>query len=381
VKVNMVNLDREIEVFGDKIKKLVCDVIDSNKYISGPECKELEEALADRMSRKFCVLVGNGTDALEIAISAVGLGKNSSRKNIAVPDFTFGATAEAVINTGNNIVPVAVSNNTFQLSKDTVDNMEFSHRIDAIIPVSLFGLMSWPEFLGGNKAPIVIEDAAQGFGAEYNGAPSGSFGDVSCFSFYPTKTLGGYGDGGCVLTDNREIAEMARYYANHALSRPYIHGSPFGRNSRMDTIQAAIVLAKLRNVVEENVDRKREIAAAYNDAFRETGIIAPEEQVNKEYITKHAYHQYTVLVENRDTVREMMTELGVSTQVFYPTQISAMPGFREMTIGSPIEETKYLCDRVLSLPICPYMKKEEVEYVIECMIKSERKAREQIKLF
>ena len=350
-RVKMVNLDREYSKIGMHIDWAIKDVLNSSRFIGGPVCKELEARLAEECERKYCVLVGNGTNALELALMAT----DTIGKTVGVPEFTFGATAEAAINTGNKVHALVVDEDTFQLGHDIGSSL-----LDAVIPVSLFGLVSWPGDI--NFKGTVIEDAAQGFGGTLNGKPSGSFGDASTLSFYPTKTLSAYGDAGAVLTDDLYMAKEVRRIANHCLVAPYVH-SKSGTNSRMDTIQAAIVLTKLKYSTHRCIERKREIAAMYTNALSDivkTPVI-PDGCVS-------AYHQYTIKIKNRDCVKQYMGASGVETQVYYPLLMSEMKGFEcHLDKFSVPASQHHLCEEVLSLPIDPYLTDEEVRTVIRVL--------------
>jgi len=238
-------------------------------------------------------------------------------------------------------------------------------KLDAAMPVSLFGQMHSVKEMEMLKSKMfVIEDAAQSFGATNNGIPSGKLANISCFSFYPTKTLGAYGDAGAILTDDKHLAQEARLLANHSLSAPYIH-SGSGTNSRLDEIQAAILMVKLELVVDKNIARKAEIASMYNEDLDRTKVRVPK-KVDGGF---HCYHQYTVRLKDRDAVKDALAREGIESQVYYPVPIADMPGFDRYIFSSydETEETRKLCSEVLSLPIDAYMSNDEVYYVIETL--------------
>jgi len=350
-RVRMVNLDREYGEIGLQIDKAIKGVLNSARFIGGPICDELEARLAEECERKHCVLVGNGTHALELALRAT----DTVGKTVGVPEFTFGATCESAINTLNKAYPLNVDEDTFQLGHDMSNSL-----MDAVIPVSLFGLVSWPKKI--NFRGTIIEDAAQGFGGTLNGKPSGSFGHASTLSFYPTKTLSAYGDAGAVLTDDDYIAKEVRSLANHCLVAPYTH-SKSGTNSRMDAIQAAIVLTKLKYSTHRCIERKREIAEMYTSSL--SGIVRTPIEPDG---CKHVFHQYTIKLKNRDCVQQYMGASGVETQVYYPLLMSEMKGFEYHLARFSVPASQHhLCEEVLSLPIDPYLTDEEVRTVIKTL--------------
>ena len=316
-------------------------VLEHGQYVLGPEVAELEEKLGAYTGTKHCITVANGTDALQIAQMALGVGPGDE---VITPGFTYIATAETVALLGAKPVYVDIDPRTYNLDPALLE-AAITTRTKAIIPVSLYGQcadMDTINTIATKHGITVIEDAAQSFGATYKGRKSCNLSTIACTSFFPTKPLGCYGDGGAIFTNDDELAKIMRQIARHGQDRRY-HHVRVGVNSRLDTLQAAILLAKL-GVFDEEIALRQQVAARYTSSFRgaigNTGIhtspiIASEVQQSMRpvilpYIEPHntsVYAQYTVWVENRDAVQRTLSAVGIPTAVHYPWPLHLQPAF------------------------------------------------------
>ena len=329
-------------------------VLSHGQYILGPEVAELEEKLAAFCGAKYCIGVANGTDALQIALMALGVGAGDE---VITPGFTYIATAETVALLGAKPVYVDVCEHTCNLDPAKLE-AAITPRTKAIVPVSLYGQCADFDAVNAIAARHnlpVIEDAAQSFGASYKGRKSGSLTIVSCTSFFPSKPLGCYGDGGAVFTDDDNLAAVIRQIARHGQDRRY-HHIRVGVNSRLDTLQAAILLPKLA-ILEEEIGLRGRVAAVYAQELDKAGIAAP-------FIESHnisAYAQYTVRVKNRDAVQTALKAAGIPTAVHYPIPLNKQPAVASDAV-LPVGDL--VAEEVLSLPMHPYITEEQVRQVV-----------------
>ena len=329
-------------------------VLSHGQYILGPEVAELEDKLAAYCGAKHCIGVANGTDALQIALMALGVGAGDE---VITPGFTYIATAETVALLGAKPVYVDIVEQTYNLDPAKLE-AAITPRTKAIVPVSLYGQCADFDAVNAIAARHnlpVIEDAAQSFGASYKGRKSGSLTTVSCTSFFPSKPLGCYGDGGAVFTDDDNLATVIRQIARHGQDRRY-HHIRVGVNSRLDTLQAAILLPKLA-ILEEEIGLRGRVAEVYAQELDKAGIAAP-------FVESHnisAYAQYTVRVKNRDAVQTALKAAGIPTAVHYPIPLNKQPAVASdavLPVGDLVSE------EVLSLPMHPYMTEEQVRQVV-----------------
>ena len=322
-------------------------VLSHGQYILGPEVAELEHKLADYCGAKHCIGVANGTDALQIALMALGVGAGDE---VITPGFTYIATAETVALLGAKPVYVDIVEQTYNLDPAKLE-AAITPRTKAIVPVSLYGQCADFDVINAIAARHnlpVIEDAAQSFGASYKGRKSGSLTTVSCTSFFPSKPLGCYGDGG-------NLAAVIRQIARHGQDRRY-HHIRVGVNSRLDTLQAAILLPKLA-ILEEEIGLRGRVAEVYAQELDKAGIAAP-------FIESHnisAYAQYTVRVKNRDAVQTALKAAGIPTAVHYPIPLNKQPAVASDAV-LPVGDL--VAEEVISLPMHPYMTEEQVRQVV-----------------
>lgn len=331
----------------DKIDAGIQRVLAHGQYILGPEVAELEEKLADYVGAKYCITCANGTDALQIAQMAFGIGPGDE---VITPGFTYIATAETVALLGATPVYVDIDSRTYNLDPKLLE-AAITPRTKAIIPVSLYGQCADYDAINEIAAKYnipVIEDAAQSFGATYKGRKSCNLTTVACTSFFPSKPLGCYGDGGAIFTNDDELAKVMRQIARHGQDRRY-HHVRVGVNSRLDTIQAAILLPKLEIFTEE-VELRQQVAKHYDETLTEIGVTSTP------YVEPHnlsVYAQYTIRVQDREQVQADLREAGISTAVHYPIPLNKQPAVANEDIRLPVGDK--ISEEVVSLPMHPYL--------------------------
>lgn len=333
----------------DKIDLAIQNVLSHGQYILGPEVAELEEKLALYTGAKYCITCANGTDALQIALMALNIGPNDE---VITPGFTYIATAETVALLGAKPIYVDVDPLTYNLDPALLE-AAITPKTKAIIPVSLYGQCADFDAINAiaNKYNIpVIEDAAQSFGAFYKGKKSCNLSTIACTSFFPSKPLGCYGDGGAIFTNDEELATIIRQIARHGQDRRY-HHIRIGVNSRLDTLQAAILLPKLE-ILDEEIALRQEVARNYNSLLQEVGITIPT--ITEGNIC--VYAQYTIQIDNRSTVQSKLKEAGIPTAVHYPIPLNKQPAVADGSIQLLVGDR--IAERVMSLPMHPYLQLE-----------------------
>lgn len=363
------DLKRQYQNMKPQIDAAISEVVAAANFISGKQVKELEALLAAYVGAKHCITCANGTDALEIALMAIGVGAGDA---IFVPDFTFFASAEAPARFGATPVFVDIEKNTYNISPAGLEMAvqrvleEGTLTPKAVVAVDLFGLAADYRALRkiADKYGIqILEDGAQGFGAEYFGNKTCSFGDISTTSFFPAKPLGCYGDGGAIFTDNDEYAELIRSYCVHGKGTDKYHNVRIGTNSRLDTLQAAVLIEKLKAFKEYEVDAVNKAANRYSEQLQ--GVV-PTPSIPEGYLSSWA--QYTVRVkdaEERIRLQNYLKEFDIPTNVYYPVPLHELPAFEGKAKQYDTAVTKEACQTVLSLPIGPYITEEEIDFVCE----------------
>lgn len=342
----------------EKIDTNIQKVLSHGQYILGPEVAELEEKLAAFVGAKYCISVANGTDALQIAQMALGIGPGDE---VITPGFTYIATAETVALLGAKPVYVDIDPRTYNLDPAKLEQA-ITPRTKAIIPVSLYGQCADFDAINAiaNKHGIpVIEDAAQSFGAIYKGRKSCNLSTLATTSFFPSKPLGCYGDGGAIFTNNGELAIVLRQIARHGQAKRY-HHIRVGVNSRLDTLQAAILLPKLA-IFSDEVKRRQQVAAWYAQYLSATNIEAPIVEGHN----LSAWAQYTIQVENRNAVQAKLKRQGIPTAVHYPIPLNKQPAVADSRVNLPVGDA--IAEKVMSLPFHPYMKEEDVGNVVKAI--------------
>ncbi len=361
----MFDLTRQYALIEKEIKDAIGRVLRSGKFILGEEVELFEKEIAEFCGVKHAIGVASGTDALFLALKALGIGKGDA---VIVPAFTFFATAGAVVNVGAQPIFADIDPKTFNISVKDVERIlntyEGPNKIRAIIPVHLYGQMAdMDEILNLAKKHnlYVIEDAAQAIGAEYKGKKAGSLGDIGCFSFFPTKNLGAYGDGGMVTTNDDDLAERLRMLRVHG-AKPKYHHHIVGINSRLDAIQAAILRVKLSHLKDWNKARQ-EIAKRYDNLLREIDdIVLPYRAPDR----THIFHQYTIRVLNgkRDYLRAHLDKYGINTEIYYPLPMHLQRCFCNLgyNVGD-LQESERSGRDVLSFPIFPELTEDEQLFI------------------
>lgn len=359
--IEFIDLKTQQALIKDKIDANIQRVLAHGQYILGPEVAELEEKLAAFVGAKYCISVANGTDALQIAQMALGIG---SGDEVITPGFTYIATAETVALLGAKPVYVDVDPRTYNLDP-TLLEAAITPRTKAIIPVSLYGQCADYDAINTIAARYgipVIEDAAQSFGATYKGKRSCNLTTIACTSFFPSKPLGCYGDGGAIFTNDDELANVMRQIARHGQDRRY-HHIRVGVNSRLDTLQAAILLPKL-GIFAEEVELRQQIAAKYDQLLSQAGITTtPFVDVHNTSV----YAQYTIQVENRQSIQARLQAQGIPTAVHYPIPLNKQPAVADSSAYLPVGDA--IAEKVMSLPFHPYMTEAGIEQVVTAMLK------------
>jgi len=344
----------------DQIDAGIRNVLAHGQYILGPEVKELEEKLAAYVGAKYCITCANGTDALQIAQMAFGIGPGDE---VITPGFTYIATAETVAILGATAVYVDVDPKTYNLDVEQLE-AAITPRTKAIIPVSLYGQCADFDAINAIAAKYnipVIEDAAQSFGASYKDRKSCNLSTVACTSFFPSKPLGCYGDGGAIFTNDDELAKVIRQIARHGQDRRY-HHIRVGMNSRLDTLQAAILLPKLE-ILDEEMQARQRVAETYTKLFNDAGI---DTTPCIEAHNQSAWAQYTIQVENRDAVQAKLKEQGIPTAVHYPIPLNKQPAVANANVSLPVGDA--IAERVMSLPMHPYLTAEAQEKIVAALL-------------
>jgi len=344
----------------NKIDQRISAVLNHGKYILGPEVGELEEKLSIYTGAEFCVTCANGTDALQIALMAIGVGPGDE---VITPSFSYIATAEAIALLGAKPVYVDVESATCNMDHQLIEE-KISQRTKAIIPVSLYGQPAnftlINEIADKHNLPV-IEDAAQSFGSTYQGRKSCNLTTIGCTSFFPTKPLGCYGDGGAIFTSNGELANIIRQIARHGQDRRY-HHIRIGVNSRLDTLQAAVLLAKLE-ILDDEIEAREELAQFYSNQLKGHNSIQPVEIKSGR---KSAWAQYTVLCDNRKNVQQRLLEEKIPTAIHYPLPLNRQPAVADLSARVPVGDS--LSSKVISIPMHAYMDEVTRERICKSLI-------------
>lgn len=353
------DLTAQYEALKDEIDQGIADVISSSHFIGGEPVKQLEQELAEYVGVKHCITCGNGTDALQLALMAWGIGAGDA---VIVPDFTFFSSGEVVSAVGATPVFVDVLEDTFNIDpSQIVPACELARENGlnpkVVVAVDLFGQPAdYPEIrkVCQDQGLLLLEDGAQGFGGSIGGKLACSFGDISTTSFFPAKPLGCYGDGGAVFTDNDEWADLVRSIAVHGKGSMKYDNVRLGMNSRLDTIQAAILLPKLHAFRDYELDAVNERANWYHKALAGSEFKLPK--VRDGYVSSWA--QYTVVLPgstNRNALQAKLKDAGVPTNVYYPKPMHEQSAFAGDSLSLSCSVTRRLCEKVLSLPMGPYL--------------------------
>ena len=357
MKLPFVDLKAQYASIKDDIDSALLKVAGETAFVSGRYAAAFENEFADYIGTAHCIAVGNGTDALEIGLQAIGVGRGDE---VILPANTFIATAEGVSNIGATPVFVDIDADTYNIDTAKIEE-KITSKTKAIIPVHLYGLPADIDEvmdIARRHGLKVLEDCAQAHGAKYKGRRVGTFGDAATFSFYPSKNLGAFGDAGAIVTNSGDHAERARLIANHGQISKNRH-TIIGRNSRMDGMQAAVLSVKLRHL-DSWLEARRANAGAYNNILNGVGVTTPAEPSH----LRHVYHLYVVQVDERDSVMERLNDAGIECGVHYPTALPFMEAYAYLGHAPddfPVAHAQM--GRLLSLPMYVELTREMTEYV------------------
>lgn len=368
-KIEMVDLKHQYLNIKTEIDNAIQEVIDSAAFVKGPKVSEFEQALALKMNAKHVIAVGNGTDALQIALMALDLRPGDE---VITPTFTFIATAEVVALLGLKPVVVDVDYDTMNMSIDSLKKA-ITPNTKAIVPVHLFGQcanMQQIMDIAREHNLYVVEDACQAINADYtfrNGETkkAGTIGHIGCTSFFPSKNLGCYGDGGALFTNSDELAEKIRSIANHGMVVRY-HHDRIGVNSRLDSIQAAILLVKLQHL-DYYTQQRQQAAQFYNEHFRHNpNLLIPAIEPQ----STHVFHQYTLRCINtdRDQLKQQLQQQGIPAMVYYPIPLHMQKAYQDSRYHQgDFPNAERLAQTVLSLPMHTELDNEQLDYIQQCV--------------
>lgn len=393
MQIPLINLKKQYDTVKETADKKVLEVLHSAQYIMGQNVKEFEMEFASYLGVKHAVTVGNGTDALIIALKALGIGENDE---VITSPFTFFSTAEAISAVGAIPVFVDVKLDTFNIDPAGIES-KITDKTKAIMPVHIFGQpadMDEINAIAKKNNLKVIEDACQAVGAEYKGRKTGTLGDMACFSFFPTKNLGCAGDGGAIVTDNDELATICRALKAHGSGengqKAYnllnninedvaedksedntvynplkYYNYLIGHNSRLDELQAALLRVKLPQLDKWN-ELRREHAYLYNRELKETKLVVPYEDDD----VKHVYHMYILQSENRTEIINHLKENGIATGVYYPVPLHLQKAFLNLEYKEgDMPNAEYLSHRTFAIPMFAELTEEEQKYIVDTLKK------------
>lgn len=360
-RVKMLDLSEQYKEMREEMLETIDGVISSSQFILGSNVKELESDVAQFSNATNGIGVGNGSDAIHIALQAAGIKEGDE---VITTPFTFFATAGSVVRAGATPVFVDIDPVTFNIDPNEIEKA-ITNKTKAIIPVHLYGQMADMEQIKQSADKhnlVIVEDAAQAIGAEYQGKKPGELGTAATYSFFPTKNLGAYGDGGMIVTSDEEVAEKSKVIRVHG-SKPKYYHHVLGYNSRLDELQAAILNVKFKKLPEFS-EQRRQKAEFYTNKLKEITehVTTPVEKEGN----YHVYHQYTLRVERRDELKDYLKEHGIDSMIYYPMPLHLQPVFKDLGYKKgdfPI--TEQATEQALSLPMYPELKQEDQEYVIE----------------
>lgn len=360
--IPMVDLKGQYQTLKPEIDAAIIRALGETHYILGPNVQAFERETADYLGVKHAIGCASGTDALHLALLAAGISRGDE---VITTAFTFIATAEAIRYVGATPVFVDIQTDTLNIDPNKIREA-ITDKTTAIIPVHIFGQATdMDEILqiANDHGLQVIEDCAQSFGSRYRGSMTGSLGKLGAFSFFPSKNLGCYGDGGLVATQSDEMAKQLKIYRSHGSSQQY-HHDVIGYNSRLDELQAVILRIKLKYIDAYNQNRKR-VAETYNRLLADSSIITPHIPPDRD----HIFHQYTVLADNRDAIKEHVMAQRIASAVYYPVPLHQQKAFADApSVSLPI--TEEVSQRCVSFPIFPEMRESQIETVCKAILEA-----------
>jgi dTDP-4-amino-4,6-dideoxygalactose transaminase len=362
MKIPMVNLVSQYQSIRKEIDRVVKEVIESGWFIMGPNVQAFEEEMAAYCNTKHGVVCNSGTDALQMALMAIGVGPGDE---VITTPFTFVATAEVIALLGAKPVYVDVEPDTYLIDSEKIETA-VTQKTKAVIPVHLFGQIADMDRINAiakKHQLIVIEDACQAVGATYQKQKACGLGDMGCLSFFPAKNLGAYGDGGMILTSDEKLAQKLRMIRDHGSDRRY-HHAVLGINSRLDALQAAILRVKLKHLDDWNEARK-DRASLYSELLKNAQVSIPMIKESND----HVFHQYSIRVKDRDGLQKHLGDAGIATAIHYPVPLHLQPAFQQPNLGEgsfPIAEEA--ARRILSLPMYPELTEKAIHFITEKII-------------
>lgn len=360
--MKFIDLKTQYQRLKEQIDANIQKVLDHGQYIMGPEVKELEDKLSAFTGAKHCITVASGTEALLMSLMALDIKPGDE---IITTPFTFVATAEVIVLLGAIPVFVDIERDTGNIDANLIE-AKITSKTKAIMPVSLYGQTADMDLIKaiavkhGNLP--VIEDAAQSFGATYKGRQSCNISTIGCTSFFPSKPLGCYGDGGAIFTNDDNLAQALREIRVHGQSQRYVH-TRLGVGGRMDTLQCAIVLAKLETF-EWEVQQRKEIGQRYNQLMDQAGI----ERIQQRPERTSVYAQYTILIKNREAVKNCLTEAKIPTAVHYPLPLNEQPAYKNLCCPDCTPVAKDMAKMVMSLPMSPELSEDDQKSIMSALI-------------
>lgn len=358
MNIPMVDLKQQYAEIKDEINDNLLSALEATQFILGPNVQSFEKETAEYLGVKHAIGVASGTDALHLALAAAGIGKGDE---VITTSFTFIATAEAIAYVGATPVFVDINKDTFNIDLDQV-KAAINDRTRAVIPVHLFGqpvnMPALKAICDTHKLKI-IEDCAQSFGAHIDGQQTGSFGDAGAFSFFPSKNLGCYGDGGLISTNSDKMAEDIKVLRNHGSTKQY-HHTVIGYNSRLDELQAVILRAKLKRINDYNANRRR-VDQTYKSMLADTDVQTPVE----DGAGYHVYHQYTCLHPQRDTIMQTLRDAGIACAIYYPIPLHKQEVFAKDCEKLELPVTEYIVRNCFSLPVYPELGEDKIRIITD----------------
>ena len=358
-KVKFLDLKKQYLSIKEEIDLAIKSVIEEQLFVKGHHLDEFEKSFSKYLGSKYCVGVGNGTDALEISLKALDLPRNSE---IILPANSFISTAEAISNCGHKVVFCDISPKDYSIDLECLSSL-ISQKTKGIIVVHLYGIPTVMEpilEISKRNNLFLIEDCAQAHGAEYNGTKVGNFGDLGCFSFYPGKNLGAYGDGGAIVTNNSEIATKSRMIANHGRVSKYDHKF-IGRNSRLDSLQAAILNVKLKHL-DSWIKRRKKIATIYDNEFSKIKQVRTFNLLNEQ---NSVFHLYVIRIKKRDELRAHLEKHNIQTGIHYPISLNKLDAYSFVEQDTTKFRSNQIANEILSIPIGEHLEEKQIIYICE----------------
>ena len=366
MSIPFIDLKTQYNALRPQIHERINDVLEHGQFIMGPEVSELEDKLIAFTGAKHCITCASGTEALLMSLMALGIGPGDE---VVTTPFTFVATAEVIVLLGAKPVFVDVEPDTGNINADLIE-AAITPRTKAIMPVSLYGQTADMDLINAIAAKHgnlpVIEDAAQSFGATYKGRQSCNLSTIGCTSFFPSKPLGCYGDGGAIFTNDDALAQAMREIRVHGQERRYVH-TRVGVGGRMDTIQCAIVLAKLERFDWE-IEQRLKIGARYNE------LLAGKVQAVTQYHDRTSvFAQYTVFIENRERLQEVLKQAGIPTAVHYPVPLNEQPAYRHLCCPDCTPISQQRARQVMSLPMSADLQEVEQDFIVNTLCEASKR--------